>query len=615
VARPNPSHDSPADRAGALSWTVFLLLLALLFLPGLEQPGDAPRRALLLAGAPVLMLLAARSVGFAPAGAVALAVGLAAVAGGAGAVLAPAPERGSVLRDLLLLAAPWMLAFAASSPSAGPGVERGLRRAAGIALPLLGVAGLAQAWLGWEGIAQARAPAATFVSRVPLAEFLVVAVPFGAAGLAAAAARPGGRRAAWIAALGTGLGVALLAATRNRGGLVAAAIGGSVGLALALGPAIVRRERTETAGRRLLGPVLLAAALALAGFLLPTGGREPLPSVASRFAAIGAGDRTVDIRLALARNALEIVRGAPWLGVGAGRFPVVYPLHHARVAETPGFGLLRQAEHAENDPIELASELGVPATAALLLLLAGAIVRSAREALYGEEDGRIAAAARVAALVGVLVHGLVSFPLRSPATSGWAWTIAGLAWAASRPAWPARARTGVVALGALLALVGTWLAIGELRAQSALGAAIRAQSAGECAPALARAAEVPRDAPWLRRERGIAAMVIYACEPDGPRSLAALEPALARHPNQLNLLLGTGARRLKAGRYAEAEALYAHALSIDPGLGRAWLGLAMARDGAGNASGAREACASGRRFLSEVPEIRTFCEGNGYDSY
>jgi tetratricopeptide (TPR) repeat protein len=212
----------------------------------------------------------------------------------------------------------------------------------------------------------------------------------------------------------------------------------------------------------------------------------------------------------------------------------------------------------------------------------------------------------------VIVHGLVSFPLRSPATATVAWTLAGLAWSAPRPGWPPAARHSTAALGILAGLAAAWVGAGESHAQAALGEAIRAQAAGDCADALAHAAFVPRSAPWLRRERGIAAMVVYACEPDGPRSLVALEPALAAHPNQLNLLLGTGSRQLLAGRFADAEALYARALAIDPHLGRAHLGLAMARDGRGDPAGARAACAAALPFAAQVPEIRTFCEGNGY---
>ena len=602
MKRPGPSLRISSEFA---AWTLALLVLALAFLPGLEQPGDAPRRVVLLAAAPLLLALAARRPGFAPAPSLLWTFAAVAVLGLAGALRAPAPERGAVVRDLALLAAPWLLALAASSPSSTLAVERALRGAAQIALPALGLLGLAQAWGGFEGIAQARGPAATFVSRVAAAEFLVVLVPLGA--WCAVTARSRGAR--WVAALGTGLAAALLFATRSRGGIVAAAVGWSLGAGLAAQAARAARRRAPGAGRPRVGaPALVALALAALGLVLPSGGGEPLPSVASRFRAVAVGDRTIDIRAALAWNTAALVADAPLLGAGAGRFPVVYPVVQARAIATPAFGTSRQAEHAENDALELAAELGLPAALGLFALLLAALWRSARAAARGD----LAAAARTAALAGVLVHGLVSFPLRSPATAALAWTLAGLAWSAPRAAWPATARQATAVLGILAALAAGWVGAGELRAQAALGEAIRAQAAGDCTEALAHAAAVPRAAPWLRRDRGIAAMVVYACEPDGPRSLAALEPALAAHPNQLNLLLGTGARRLKAGRFADAEALYAHALAIDPRLGRAHLGLAMARDGRGDGAGARAACTVAMPFSAEVPEIRTFCVGNGY---
>jgi O-antigen ligase len=606
VARRDAPPQAPAGLEPA-AWTLALLLLALSFVPGLEQPGDAPRRIVLLVAAPLLFALAARRPEFAPAPALTWTLAAVAVLGLAGLLRAPGPERGAVLHDLAVLAAPWLLALTASSPAGAPGIERALRRAALVALPVLGLLGLAQAWCGFDGIAQARAPAATFVSRVAVAEFLVVLVPLGA--WSAATART--RNVRWAAALGTGLAAALLFATRSRGGIVAAATGWSLGALLAA--FAVPAARAEWSGARVAGrlrpgaPALAALTLAALGLVLPSGRGEALPSVGARFRAIGAGDRTIEIRAALARNTVALVTEAPLLGAGAGRFPVVYPLVQARAVETPGFGTARQAEHAENDALELAAELGVPAALGLFALLAGALWRSGRAALRGDA----AAVARAAALAGVLVHGLVSFPLRSPATAAVTWTLAGLAWSAPRPGWPAAARHAAAALGIVAGLAAGWAGVGELHAQAALGQAIRAQASGDCADALAHAAYVPRSAPWLRRDRGIAAMVVYACEPDGPRSLAALEPALAVHPNQLNLLLGTGARRLKAGRFADAEALYAHALAIDPRLGRAYLGLAMARHGRGDGAGARAACAAGMPFSAEVPELRTFCEGNG----
>ncbi len=604
MRQPDHPPQIPAEFEPA-AWALVLILLALSFLPGLEQPGDAPRRTVLLAAAPLLLALASRRPGFAPAPALAWTIAAVVALGLAGVTLAPAPERITVVRDLALLAAPWLLALAASSPVGAPAVLKGLRRAALLALPALGALGLAQAWGGFDGIAQARAPAATFVSRVAVAEFLVALVPLGAWALATATTRSG----RWAAAIGTGLGAALLGATRSRGGIVAAVAGWSLGAGLAAYAARgVRLHGGDRGRRRLAAPALFALVLAALGLILPSGRDERLPSLASRFEAIRAGDRTVEIRAALARNTLGLVADAPLLGVGAGRFPVVYPLVQARSIATPSFGTERQAEHAENDALELAVELGLPAALGLLALLAGALVRSARAATCGDT----AAAARTAALAGVLVHGLVGFPLRSPATAALTWTLAGLAWAAPRPGWPASARHATTALAILAGLAAGWAGRGELHAQAALGEAIRAQAASDCEDALAHAAFVPRSAPWLRRERGIAAMVVYACEPDGPRSLAALEPALAAHPNQLNLLLGTGSRQLLAGRFAAAEALYAHALAIDPRLGRAHLGLAMARDGRGDPAGARSACAAARPFAAQVPEIRTFCEGNGY---
>jgi O-antigen ligase len=585
-------------------WAGALLLVTLAFCPALEQPGWAPREALLVAGAPFLLALGLVTARARPPAAFLALVAVPLLAGAAGVLRAPDAERACVARDLLVLAAPWIVAAAATlhGPRDGGDADEGIECGATLALLVLGPIGLAQAWWGWSGIEQGWPPAATFVNRGVAAQALVALVPLAVPVLLH------GRRSAvrWAAGLGVGAGLALLVATRTRGAWLGAAVGCALGAALWL----AGRRRARLA-RPATGPIVLAVAVALVALLVPVrdaAGR--LPGVVARLEAIGqAGDLSGTIRLALWRNTLALVGEHPLLGVGAGRFPAVYPLHHEAVAETPGFGTQRQAEHAHQDLLETAAELGLPAAAAWLALLLTALALASRSALRAGTDPLVArCAARAAVVGGVLTHALFAFPLHDPAAAFLCWLAAGRAWSERSPVTAARRARALGAVCALaLAAACAWLAARELRAQAALREALQAVERRDGVRALAASASVRGQAPWRRRDGGIAAMVVFECEPDPRKSLLALEPALAMHPHQLNLLLATGARRLKAGASREAVQAYRHATEIAPRHAPAWVGLALASRAAGDPAGAAAACSAALRIDDDLPAARAAC--------
>ncbi|MBP7147312.1 MAG: O-antigen ligase family protein [Acidobacteria bacterium] len=597
--------DSSGSRA-ARSWdALFLLAVWLSIVPGLERPANAPREALVLFGVPLVAALSIARRPFAPSRGLGALLAIALVGGTAGLALAPVPELAAVARDLALLVALWLLAWIGSS-APGEADDR-VAWAAAVAVALAGLAGLAQAWFGWAGLPQARPPGALFANRNMAAEAFVVLVPLAAA--ARALAR--GPAARWSVSLACGLGAAALVATRSRGGWAGALLGW--GLALALMVLTGRARRGAAPGWRAPYDLVAAIAIVVLALLVPVRGTEPLPSVRVTVASLSRGD-TVSVRRALAANTWDLARERPLAGWGAGRFAAVYPLAHDRSLATPGFGLDRQPEHAENEPLEFAAELGLPAALAQLAALFGAIALSLR-ALCRAADGaaRAHAAARLAALAGVAVHGLVSFPLHSPASAVAAWWIVGRAWSAGGRlaiGSPALRRALVVA-GAALALAGGAVGAREIAAQARLNAALAAHGRAECGAALDAARAATRRAPWLRRDVSLAAMLGFACEKDPARSLELLEPALAKNPHQLNLLLATGARRLKAGRLQDADAAFRHALEIDRTLGRAWLGLAMTAGARGDAGAQAEACRQALAAPEVLPETRVYCGGGG----
>jgi len=102
-------------------------------------------------------------------------------------------------------------------------------------------------------------------------------------------------------------------------------------------------------------------------------------------------------------------------------------------------------------------------------------------------------------------------------------------------------------------------------------------------------------------------MAVFECEKNPERSLVALEDALARQPNQINLLLANGARLLKVARAGEAEKAYALAAEILPSSGRAWVGLAMAREALGDDAGAARACRKALEVEPDLQPARLYC--------
>ncbi len=538
-------------------------------------------------------------------------------------VVSPA-ERGSLLYDGLLLAVVWLAALAlasltSASPENAARVDEALAWAAVGALLIVSPIGLCEAWLGWQWLPAVRPPAGPYLNRNVAAQALVLLVPLALAA-AAQARRRAGRR---IALTATGLGVAFLIATRSRGGWAAAAVGW--GFALLVLAWTYRRDIASLSARLARPAAWLLLVTGIAVFL-PVRGVEPLPGVGRAMALIFTGGESTQIRQALWRNGAAMIAGAPLRGVGAGRFSVIYPLYNAHVVPTPDFGLERQPEHAHADLIEYAAEIGAPAAFALAALLFIAIVRSLRVARR-DLSQRSWALARLAGLVAVGAHGLVSFPLHSPASALLAFLLAGRAWENARPllcregAWAARGAVLCGVAAAVLCVVAVVMVGPELKAQRALGQALASyeQSQRTDEPRLASrlraaaAAGAEEAAAFARHRRtsSIAAVLLYANEKGPARSLALLEPALAANPHQLNLLLDTGARRLKAGQALAAEGAFRHALEISPGLGRAWLGLAMSCDALGDNSGAAVACARAI-MLAEGPEAQLFCESRGY---
>lgn len=109
-------------------------------------------------------------------------------------------------------------------------------------------------------------------------------------------------------------------------------------------------------------------------------------------------------RFAIWRNAWELVMQNPWTGVGWGHFNFAWTF--TPFPDRP----IAFFDHTHNLPLQLAVELGLPATAALLGLLAWALWRARGAWQAGAAPDHPARAALVM-LVVLGVHSLLEYPL------------------------------------------------------------------------------------------------------------------------------------------------------------------------------------------------------------
>ncbi len=159
---------------------------------------------------------------------------------------------------------------------------------------------------------------------------------------------------------------------------------------------------------------------------------------------------------------------------------------------------------------------------------------------------------------------------------------------------------------------GAWVGTREIMSQKALMDGTRAAQARQCDLAVDRAELAGRRAPWRRKDRGLAALLQFHCDPDSERALEAIDSALELQPHQLNLLLAAGYRRLDLGRSSQAEAAFRHALEIHEGIPQIWLGLARTAHARDEREVALEACREAGRLDPRFQPARRFCLENGY---
>ncbi len=120
---------------------------------------------------------------------------------------------------------------------------------------------------------------------------------------------------------------------------------------------------------------------------------------------------SVESRLILYQNTLELFAKKPLLGVGAGNFSIHYPTASIKRPRDNKSLILKQAVHGHNDFLQLLSELGLPFAIifiwACVLFIQG-IGKLGRKACP-PEDRQMGAAALIA-LAGIALNANFSFP-------------------------------------------------------------------------------------------------------------------------------------------------------------------------------------------------------------
>lgn len=222
------------------------------------------------------------------------------------------------------------------------------------------------------------------------------------------AARSGSRRMPHIgdhaegmaqAALLSALAVAMFAAilfSRSRTGMFSATVAAGI-LALAWLCSTPQRHRAA-----LILAGMLSVALALGAWI----GMGP---VFERFVHLEAD--TVP-RLSVWRDTLVLVRARPWLGAGFGSFADVYPQVQSTL-------LGKRVEHAHNDYLQAAVELGIPAA---VILFAAMVALALRGLVFGAfrtpaRRERFQALGCATGVLALLVHSAADFNLQLPANA------------------------------------------------------------------------------------------------------------------------------------------------------------------------------------------------------
>jgi O-antigen ligase len=280
--------------------------------------------------------------------------------------------------------------------------------------------GLVQYLTGWQKIFgyvkkyNLEEATGTYINRNHFAGFLEMVIPFGVALLLYENAKlprtvMPGRNARVRRVLGDGrlsrIGLWLFAATMMVAGLFFSL--SRMGIISALASLAVM---AAFSGLQRKAGLWAAGGIMACGIILVLWmGAGP---ALGRFGAISEEYASADeSRWSLWKDTARLIGGHPLLGSGLGTFPVAF----TRVQST---FLGQFVNHAHNDYLELASDLGIPAAALFFGSTGALLVRVARKAASPEVSfERAMALGCLGSIAAILLHSLTDFNLYIPANA------------------------------------------------------------------------------------------------------------------------------------------------------------------------------------------------------
>jgi O-antigen ligase/tetratricopeptide (TPR) repeat protein len=316
---------------------------------------------------------------------------------------------------------------------------------------------------------------------------------------------------------------ASLALTGSRGGWLAAAVGMVVLVLAQFG-----------ARRRSRGWALAGLVLAGSAGLLGLGVSGRLQGVMERLR--GAGDYSVDHRMAIYRDTVPMLRAHPLLGVGPGGYSFAIGRYRTRSDRF-------YVNFAHSDWLEAGATVGLPGLL-LSLLLVGLLTRHLAGRVSQRSPDGMLIAGLAAGLAALAVQSLYGFPIRTVATGMAAFLSLGVIAGepAERPLGRG-VRAVLVGLGLALVTPTGMLALSQYRSLQAA----RAQAAGDLEAA---AVLYARAAAWSLGDADLA------------RKEALQHHLLANQPEARSYHL------------EQADSWYRRALAANPDDAEAWLGRA-----------------------------------------
>jgi O-antigen ligase len=414
-------------RIGPAAVVVALLVVPLLYVPGLDSPFTQPKLAvLLIAGAlgfggwllawaagapgrrrpPSLLVVAAGAV----VATTLLSAALAARRQPEGAPYAPV--------ELARLAAMLGVALAAAQAARAADWRSRVALAVTVSAGMVSALGLLQhVQLLPFALPVISVPGSTFGNRNIAAEAVALSIPFGLAALGLHVGAERRRARAVLAALLL-VQLVYLAATRARGAWIGAGAGVVV-FALVRRPALPRALWLAAIP---VGAALLLVVL-LPGRWIPRDANDVKRFASGSSVVLDAVDPrspVIRTRVGLWRRTLAMWREHPMAGVGPGNFAVLFPLRAEPGATADGVMSATMVPRRPHDePLERLAETGVIGGLAFVALFAAALRagwrwRRAPRDGGGDVDTAAAAAGTVTAALGC---GLTAFPLAMPATA------------------------------------------------------------------------------------------------------------------------------------------------------------------------------------------------------